>query len=853
MNIYKSFKECAQRWIDRPAMEHQMADGSIRKFDYRQALELVEDYAAELEKIGIKAGSRIAIVAEASPEWNIAYFAIAKFCATSVLIDPSLPQPELLRLIKFSEVDALFVSSSVYAKLSDLSSVTTAPVLDVRDGAKRLSGKPLEQPHSTPGNPDVAFIIFSSGTTRIASGIMHGHEQIIETANSTIRSNNLDETDRYMAILPNSHIYGVLTQIFGPYLTGACVRFVESLTAPALVQCFQEHRPTIIPGVPKMYELLENSARRKIESNKRNKRLFDIFFPICLKLRQKTGINLGKKLFHSVQAALGGDVHLMISAGAPLRKDTAEFYFATGFPLMITYGSTETNVPVTGNRAGHYTTDTCGRPYPGVELSFSEIGEVLIKSPYHMLGYFKDEEATRAAFNEDGWMLSGDLGFMDKDGNLCINGRRKENIVLATGKKVTPDDIESAYATLPGVKELVICGVPVGDEGYDAIHAFVVPEPGKSEEAVAALQSKSTEMAHHMQLAKIHIVDEIPRTALQKPKRYLLRKLAEQEKTSDNSQSVPKAQIQEDVNPENIPTMVYEIVARMGDVKVDTLNDNTRLFIDLAIDSLGAIDLALELEEKCQVQLGHLLKNETTLGELVELASGAAAPADPEARYYGDYPKQKKDGDYSWYHLVQKLIRSVYHVNVRGESVLPKDKGYIICANHVSNFDYLYLTLNFEKERFLKFCCVGKKELLTGTAFSKWIARIAGMIPVDRGGMVMDAMNNVKDKLQEKWGVLIHPEGTRSKDGMMTRFKKGAAILAIESGVSIIPAYIKGGFEIYPRSRKLPRIFNWKKLSKYQVEVVYGEPISPVGLTADELTQKVEQAVKSLSLSAKAV
>jgi len=131
------------------------------------------------------------------------------------------------------------------------------------------------------------------------------------------------------------------------------------------------------------------------------------------------------------------------------------------------------------------------------------------------------------------------------------------------------------------------------------------------------------------------------------------------------------------------------------------------------------------------------------------------------------------------------------------------------------------------------------------------MARIAGMVPVDRGGMVMDAMSNVKDKLQEKWGVLIHPEGTRSKDGMMARFKKGAAILAIESGASIIPAYIKGGYEIYPRTRKLPKLFDWKKMKKYSVEVIYGEPISPSCLTAEELTLKVEQAVRSLSLTAK--
>lgn len=839
MNIFETFERQALRWSRRTAMEYQRENGEVEVFSYTQVLAQAQRYAQILQRLGICPGDRVAILSESCPQWSIAYLAVEKLCATAVLLDASLPQPELARLLDFSEVRAVWSSPTAAKKLSG--TFESLVVLDITSGETLWGGS--EAPETvTPGDPSVSTVLFSSGTTRTASGIMHGHDQLILTAASTVKENRLNHRDRYLAILPNSHIYGLICQLFGPLMTGASVRFLESLSAPSILQAFAQYHPTILPAVPKVFELLHTQVIRKVEANPKTQRLFAKLFPLCLKLRQKTGVNLGKLLFHSIHQGFGGALRILCSAGAPMKQETAEFYMGTGFRLLITYGATETNIPTIGNRGRNLTTDSCGKPYPGIEVSLSEAGELLIRSPYMMMGYFKDPEATRAAFDKDGWILSGDLGSIDPKGNIHINGRCKENIVLSTGKKVTPDDIERLYNGLAQLKELVICGIPVEGEGYDAVHAFAVAQPGKEAQAMEALRQRSAEMAHHLQLSKIHLVEEIPRTSLQKPKRYLLRKraLEQQEPTSSGTSSTSTPAL-------DIPSMVSEIVARIAGVQPQDLSPQTRLFMDLAIDSLGAIDLSLELQEKCHVQLGHLLKKDTTLAQLVEWAGkkgGAAVPSDEES----DYPKQKKCKDYALFHMVQKLFACVYHVNIQNQSVLPEDKGYIICANHVSNFDYIYLTLHFEKERFLKFCCMAKKELMSKKPLSKYLARICGMIPVDRGGMVVDAMENVRQRLQERWGVLIHPEGTRSKNGLMTHFKKGAAILAIEAGVPIIPAYIKGGYEIYPRWRKLPRLINWQKLRKFRVEVIYGDPISPKGKTPEELIALVEQAVRSLSL-----
>jgi 1-acyl-sn-glycerol-3-phosphate acyltransferase len=211
-----------------------------------------------------------------------------------------------------------------------------------------------------------------------------------------------------------------------------------------------------------------------------------------------------------------------------------------------------------------------------------------------------------------------------------------------------------------------------------------------------------------------------------------------------------------------------------------------------------------------------------------------------------DYPMKKNKQDYNVFRFIQNIVRWIYNIRIENDKVLPNDGGYIICSNHVSNFDYLFLTLNFKWERFSKFCCMAKKELFSKKSLSVALAKIAGMIPVDRSGFANSAFTVIREKLKENWGVLIHPEGSRSDNGEITIFKKGAALLSIEANVPIVPAYIDGGYEVYPKSKKLPHLFNWKKMKKYRVNIKYGEPIFPKKLNADELIKVVESAVMQL-------
>lgn len=833
MNIYDEFLKVNKNAGNKTAIVFRHDGGSEATVTYDDLFKEIGAFSSSLEQCGVLRGSRVAIIAESCPEWGTAYLSVIKNKATAVLIDSSVTPDEINTLLGKSDVSCIFTSPKIKLKIGN---VRGMPILNIKNHGKIFDDCETVTCNSDidAGDSDIASVIFSSGTTKTASGIMHSHDALIGSAMMCVNSNGIDGRDRFFGILPNSHIYGLYAQVIAPFLLGASVCYIESMNAECLMGAFVSYRPTVFPAVPKVFDLLKTNIIKKINSEEKTKKMFNLLFPFCLKLRKATGLNLGKTIFKSIHNGFGGEMRIMASAGSPLDSKTAEFYYGVGFNMLITYGATETSIPTIGNYGKNITTDSCGKPYPAVSVKFDSSGELLIKSPYMMLGYFRDEAATRAAFDDEGWFKTGDLGAIDINENICITGRCKENIILDTGKKVAPDDIESAYGDISGFSELVVCGIPAESGSYDTVHAFVVAEDSMKASVTEQLKNRSKSLNQNMKLAEIHFVSEIPKTSLGKPKRFLLRQMI--------SMDTVKSTV---IQAVDLKTFIFNTVADTAKIGISEISMNTRLFEELAIDSLGTMDLAVKIEEYLGFSIAEKLKRTMTVSDLIETASGNSPSAgSPAIRLY---PKNKRLSDYNVFNMTRNLLRRIYNVKINNDAVLPEHTGYIICANHVTNFDYLFITFNFNKVRFMNFCCMAKKELFNKSPLNKIYIRIAGLIPVDRSGSAFMALKSAKDKLKEQWGILIHPEGTRSKDGELGEFKKGAAMLAIESGVPIVPAYIKGGHDVYPPSQKLPKLYDWKSSKKYTIEVIYGEPIMPNGMDADDLMQKVNAAIKLLS------
>lgn len=842
MNIYTEMKKAAMTHYSKTALILMEEDGAKEEYTYAECLRHINDYADRLTEIGVRPGDRVGIAAESRPEWNFAFMACAKLECTPVLLDYSLPAGELLTLAKKAQLCCLLGSDKSAANIKSAGNI---PLLNLCRGLEFAENSPKALDRSgEEGDKKIGVIIFSSGTTKTASGIMHTHDSQLLSCKMVCECNNITDKERYLAILPNSHIYGLFAQVLAPMTTGSTVCFLKFLNGKSLSLAFANFKPTILPAVPKIYELLKTQITKQINQSKVSSAMFNKLFPKALNARKVFGVNMGKKIFGKIHDALGGEMKIMCTAGSPMSRETFEFFYGTGFNIVNNYGATETSIPTIGTYGKHVTCDSCGRPYPDIKMKIDRNGEMLIKSPYLMLGYFGDKQATDEAFTADGWFRTGDLAKFDEHKNVVILGRCKENIVLSTGKKAAPDDIEEAYRNVEGIDELVVCGVPVEDGSFDEVHAFAVCPEEYREQAYKRLMEISDTLNQAMRLSGVHFVDTIPRTAIGKPKRYLLKKMVLEDTLSELSSDEKKH-----IDPTDIPTLVRNAVAKIANVRPEKVKMSSRIFHDFTIDSLSAIELAIEIEQSCGVKVDESLDKDITVGKLVSLVQNPNRIKRSTVKSML-YPLNKTKIDFKIYRFYRNLVRAIYEVDVIGQENLPAGNGYIICANHVSNFDYLFLTTNFRYDRFAKFCCMAKKELFTGGFLSRMIVRIGGMVPIDRGGQVEGSMAALKTKLSEKWGVLVHPEGTRSKTGEMGEFKNGAALLAIEADVPIVPAYIKGGHEIFPPDKSLPHLFNWKRMSKYKVLVIYGEPITPHGETPAELTEKVREAVLELKRQA---
>ena len=847
MNIFDSVYEVNSKHLNKRAMTIRMNNGNMRHYTYGDVFIAVEKYAQALLDAGVKAGDRIAFVAESCPEWSIAFFASCKIKCTASLIDASLAGADLVDFITRSDVRAAFLSQTAFEKIGDISDFKF-PVFNVLNcslfegSVEKVSA---ELPQTEDADENVACIIFSSGTTRKAAGIMHYHDSLIKTTFMTIGVQHLTENERFLAILPNSHIYGVICLVLGPALIGADVHYVETIAADAILNAFSEYHPTILPAVPKVYELFKTAVMRKINSNPATKIMFEKFFPICLNLRRKNGSLLGKKLFKSIHDGFGGSLEVLCSAGAPLSPEVADFYYGTGFNMLITYGASETNIPTIGNVREDIHTDSCGKPYPDIQIDFTDDGELLIKSPYMMKGYFRDEEAAKEAFTGDGWFKTGDLAKRDSDGNIQIVGRSKENIVLSTGKKVTPDDLEEKYAGLEGVKDFVICGVPAENKDHDEIHAFIVAETQELREKIEEqIREKGALLAQNMRVFKTHFINEIPRTSLQKAKRYLLKKQAIDERNGE---------VKEEETPfeeKDLLSQIIGIISKISGAPASQIGEETKIFKDLSFDSLSSVDLAMEIESVYGVNVEPYYTKEMTVKDLktiIESGENVEAVTVDE----NIYPQEKSEADYKLYAKLRDLAKSCYNVSIKNAQNMPENHGFIICANHVSKIDYLFVSMAFTKERFMKLCCMAKKELFRTDAFSKRLIKTTGMVPVDRGGMNMNTMISLKEKLREGWCVLIHPEGTRSDDGIFREIKSGASVLAVDTGVPVVPVYINGAYELFPKDKKIMSLYDMKNKRKYNVEVVFGEVISSDGKTVEELTKEIQNSILELQAECK--
>jgi len=474
--IWSLWQEALAEKRTRPAYLVE-ENGGWREVSQGEAAEAVEELAHGLLALGVKKGDSFGMLARTRLEWVLLDFALAQIGAVAAPIYPSAAAAECRYVLEHSNAVGCFVEDDeLMAKIEDarpqhVYTVETLPELRAL-GREHAAANPdaLERAREQIGEDDLFTFIYTSGTTGPPKGCM------ILNRNYYDMCGRIDEiaefflpTDVMLLYLPLAHNFGRLMHLLGAHL-GYTVAFLPD--PRRIGDVMPQVRPTVLPTVPRVLEKVHTAVSANFAAATGVKRrLIDWALGVgeevsALRQRQEpipAGLafkhRIADRLVYSkVKARLGGRLRAAISGGAPLAKEIAEFFHVLDILILEGYGQTEETTASNVNRPDRFKFGTVGPAIPGIDVAIAEDGEILIKGPTVFAGYYKDEEATRAALPGDGWLHTGDVGAIDEDGFLTVTDRKKDIIVTAGGKNVAPQNIEGLLKGIPWVSQALVVG-----------------------------------------------------------------------------------------------------------------------------------------------------------------------------------------------------------------------------------------------------------------------------------------------------------------------------------------------------------------------------------------------------------
>ncbi|MGD0236330.1 MAG: long-chain fatty acid--CoA ligase [Syntrophorhabdales bacterium] len=500
--LCQMFQESVKKFAAYPALLRKV-EGRFQPITYREMGEQVRMLATALLTLGIGKGDRVALLSENRPEWAITDFAILHIGAVNVGIFPTIPATQVEFIVADSGAKCLIASDqeqlakalTIKKSLPDLCVISInrleAPVDNalsyddlLREAeASPLAGKEYEEHWSSVRPEDWASIIYTSGTTAEPRGAILSHRNFASNYTSARRVLTFQPGDVLLSFVPLNHVFGRMVDHYLPISLGSTVAYVESLRR--LRQNIEEVRPHYMAVVPRVLEMFQEGLMAAVSKESLPKqKLFAWAFAVGREVADKVQMGgkngpllrfeawLADRLVCSkIWKRLGLDrLKFFFAGGAPVSRTTLEFFFAMGLPIMEGYGLSETSPLVSVNPPGKIKFSTVGRPFDDVEVKLAGDGEMLVRGPNVMQGYYKRPQETREAIDPDGWLHTGDIGEIDEDGYLIITDRKKNLIVLANGKKVLPQHLESLLLESPFIFKAVI----VGDR-QNTIGALIVP------------------------------------------------------------------------------------------------------------------------------------------------------------------------------------------------------------------------------------------------------------------------------------------------------------------------------------------------------------------------------------------
>jgi len=490
-------------------------------------------------------GDRIAILSESRPEWSVAFFASIRCGAVVVPIDVKLTESELATILADSEPRIIFVSSKLLDTARRLRkdadwelSLIVLDKLEPGDDCRAMAA--LESQNTLDGverdYDETALIVYTSGTTGTPKGVMVTFRNLAYQVMNFECVMKLTSRDVLLSMLPMNHLLELTCGLLGVLYAGGSICYCETLFPQEIADIMRTKKVTAMITVPLFMKMLKAAIEREIQkSGPVSRRLFAIAFRVV----PRRGFRFVKKLlFRRIHKRFGNRLKNFITGGASLEPEVLEFFARIGAPIYLGYGLTETSPVVSVNTPKANRAGSVGRPLAGVRVRIQNDenhpdGEILTAGPHVMKGYYRQPDLTASVIDPHGWFHTGDLGRIDEDGFLYITGRIKNVIILSSGKKVNPDEVEAVISKSELIKEVCVVGAISSDgltAGTEEVCAIIVPiekvvrESEDIDEAIGAeVRRLYNELAPYKRPSRICVrLEDLPKTTTRKVKRAVL-------------------------------------------------------------------------------------------------------------------------------------------------------------------------------------------------------------------------------------------------------------------------------------------------------------------------------------------
>lgn len=793
---------------------------------YRTLLSKVSQFANHHD---IKKQDRVIVISENRKGWVFAFYSVWAHNGIAVPVDYLSSPSEIAYIINDCTPVAVWVSDGCKNTLTEaLKQAKHQPVvlsIDELEHQPLASEEPAKLTYHT---EETAVIIYTSGTTGSPKGVMLSYKNIlINIKGIAIDCRIYHEGQRTMMLLPLHHIFPLLGTMVMPLFTGGSIAMSPSMVSADIINTLQKNRVTIIIGVPRLYEAIFKGVSDKINQSVIARTLFAL-------AKRIDNQSFSKFIFKSVHQKFGGAVEFLVSGGAALDPRVGAGFKTLGFEILEGYGMTESAPMISFTRPGKVKIGATGLPLPGIEVAVVD-GEITAKGDNIMQGYYNKPQET-AAVIKDGWLYTGDLGYLDEVGNVVITGRKKEIIVLSNGKNINPAEIEDQ---LLQHKDLIAeIGVY---QDKDLLRAIVVPAA-----AIRALSDEEIEqqiranilvpynnsVASYKRVLNFNLFHgELPRTRLGKLQRFKLAGLREEDK---------KEHIIAEPDTEEY-RIIKNYISKEKQCSVKPLD---HIEMDLGLDSLDKVGLQVFLQSTFGIEIST--ENLVALPSVEAMAKWIAENRTRMEIEKIDWKKILKEKvslplPQTWmtgrlFVKSSKIFFKLYFgLKAKGMERIPEGP-FIIAPNHQSYFDGLFVA-SFLKNNTIKNTYFYAKEKHIKRAWLKFMANRHNIIVMDLNNL-KDSIQKMGEALKSKKNLIIFPEGTRTVNGKLGEFKKTFAILSKELDIPVVPVSIKGAYEALPKGSIFPRPFR-------KVQVEFLEPVYPNKQSYETITQFVHERIET--------